>query len=127
MRIYAGGLSQEVSEEDLKQAFTEFGQVESVKIIIDNYSGRSKGFGFIDMPDTDEAKAAIEGLNGKEIKDATVNVSEARPRAERRGHQGGGRGGPGGNRGGYSGGGVGYHGDKGKFSGAGRAGRGGNR
>ena len=130
MRLFAGGLSDEVNEEELKKAFEEFGKVESVKIIFDNYTGRSKGFGFIDMPETDEAKAAIEGLDGKEINGAKVNVSEARPRAERRGHQGGsGRGGPGGgNRGGYGGGGGGgYHGDKGKFGGAGRAGRGGNR
>lgn len=127
MRIFAGSLSQEISEEDLQQAFAEFGQVESVKIILDHYSGRSKGYGFIEMPDTDEAKAAIEGLNDKEIKGAKVNISEARPRAERRGgHKGGGRGGQGGNRGGFHGGG-GYHGDKGKFGGAGRAGRGGNR
>jgi cold-inducible RNA-binding protein len=126
MRLFAGGLSQEISEDDLKQAFEEFGEVESVKIIMDHYSGTSKGYGFIDMPDNDKAKAAIEGLNDKEIKGAKVTVSEARPRAERRGQQGGGRGGPGGNRGGYQGGG-GYHGDKGKFGGAGRAGRGGNR
>ena len=127
MRLFAGGLSQEISEEDLKQAFAEFGEVESVKIIMDHYSGTSKGYGFIDMPDAEKAKAAIEGLNGKELKDAKVNVSEARPRAERRGQQGGGRGGQGGNRGGYGGGSGGYHGDKGKFGGAGRAGRGGNR
>lgn len=127
MRIYAGGLSQEVSEEDLKQAFEEFGKVESVKIILDNYSGRSKGFGFIDMPEADEAKAAIEGLNSKEIKGATVNVSEARPREERRGHQGGGgRGGPGGNRGGYGGGKGGSYGEKKGYGGS-RPPRSGNR
>ncbi len=68
MRIYAGSLSKEITEEDLKQAFSEFGQVESVKIILDNYSGESKGFGFIEMPDMDEAKSAMEGLDGKEIK-----------------------------------------------------------
>lgn len=128
MRLFAGGLSQEISEEDLKQAFSEFGEVESVKIISDHYTGVSKGYGFIDIPDTDEARAAIEGLNDSELKGAKINVSEARPRAERRGHHGGGRGGPGGNRGGYHGGGGGFHGGgKGKFGGAGRAGRGGNR
>lgn len=126
MRLFAGGLSQEISEENLKQAFEVFGEVESVKIIMDHYTGKSKGYGFIDMPDNEKAKAAIEGLNDTEINGAKVNVSEARPRAERRGQQGGGRGGQGGNRGGYGGGG-GYHGDKGKFGGAGRAGRGGNR
>ncbi len=123
MRIYAGSLSKEITEEDLKQAFSEFGQVESVKIILDNYSGESKGFGFIEMPDMDEAKAAMEGLDGKEIKETAIKVSEARSRAERRGHKNVGRDGQGG---GYSGNRGGYHGDKGKFGG-GRSGRGGNR
>jgi len=126
MRIYAGSLSKEITEDDLTKAFAEFGQVESVKIILDNYTGQSKGFGFIEMPDADEAKAAIDGLDGKEIKETEIKVSEARPRAERRGHKGGGRGGPGGDRGGYGGGRGGYHGDKGKYGGS-RSGRGGNR
>jgi RNA recognition motif-containing protein len=97
MNIYVGNLSYEVTEEDLKQAFEAFGQVESVRIIKDNYSGRSKGFGFVEMPGRAEAQPAINDLNGKELKGRTLNVNEARPRSEGRG---GGRGGGGGRRGG---------------------------
>ena len=88
MNIYVGNLSYEVTEEDLRKAFEEFGQVESVKIITDMYSGRSKGFAFIEMPETAGAEAAINGLNGKEIKGRTMNVNKARPRSE--GRRGGG-------------------------------------
>ena len=92
MNIYVGNLSYEVAEEDLKQAFEGFGQVESVNIIKDRYSGESRGFGFVEMPDKAEAESAIEGLNGKELKGRTLNVNEARPRSEgRRGGGGGGR------------------------------------
>ena len=92
MNIYVGNLSYEVTEEDLKQAFEGFGQVESVNIIKDRYSGESRGFGFAEMPDKAEAESAIEGLNGKELKGRTLNVNEARPRSEgRRGGGGGGR------------------------------------
>jgi RNA recognition motif-containing protein len=91
MNIYVGNLSYEVTEEDLKEAFSAFGQVESVKIIKDNYSDRSKGFGFVEMANKGEAQAAIEGMQGKEIKGRALNVNEARPRTE--GHRGGGGGG----------------------------------
>jgi RNA recognition motif-containing protein len=91
MNIYVGNLSYEVTEEDLKEAFSAFGQVESVKIIKDNYSDRSKGFGFVEMANRGEAQAAIEGMQGKEIKGRALNVNEARPRTE--GHRGGGGGG----------------------------------
>jgi RNA recognition motif-containing protein len=95
MNIYAGNLSYDLSEEDLKKAFEEFGQVESAKIISDMYSGRSKGFGFVEMSDETEAQSAIDGLNGKELKGRTLNVNQARPRSEgRRGSKqgrGGGR------------------------------------
>jgi len=92
MNIYVGTLSYEVKEEDLKQAFEGFGQVVSVNIIKDKYSGESKGFGFVEMPDKAEAQSAIEGLNGKDLKGRTLKVDEARPRAQdRRG--GGSRGG----------------------------------
>jgi RNA recognition motif-containing protein len=97
MDIYVGNLSFEVTEVELKEAFSAFGQVESVKIIIDNYSGRSKGFGFVEMPDRGQAQSAIEGLQGKELKGRAINVNEARPRTE------GGRGG-GNRRGGRQGG-----------------------
>jgi len=94
MNIYVGNLSFDVAEEDVKQAFSAFGQVESARIIKDNYSGRSKGFGFVEMPNQAEAQAAIDGLNGKELKGRTVKVNEAKPRSgERRGgpRRGGGR------------------------------------
>jgi len=93
MNIYVGNLSYEITEEDLQEAFAAFGQVESVRIIKDKYSGRSKGFGFVEMPAKGEAESAIEGLNGKELKGRTLNVNEARPRSEDRG--GGRRGGGG--------------------------------
>ena len=94
MNIYVGNLSFDVTEDDVKESFASFGQVESVKLIKDKYSGASRGFGFVEMPSQDEAKAAIAGLNGKEIKGRAMNVNEARPRAERPrgGGSGGGRG-----------------------------------
>jgi RNA recognition motif-containing protein len=91
VNIYVGNLSFDVSEEDVRAAFEAFGKVESAKIIQDKYSGESRGFGFVEMPSADEAKAAIAGLNGKELKGRAMNVNEARPRAERpRGGGGGG-------------------------------------
>ena len=84
MNIYVGNLSYEVTEEDLKEAFEVFGDVETIKVIRDNYTGRSKGFGFVEMPDSADAKSAIDGLNGKELKGRTLNVDEARPRSEGR-------------------------------------------
>ena len=103
MNIYVGNLSNEVTEEDLKQAFETFGEVESVKIIKDKYTNRSKGFGFVEMASKAEGQSAIDGLNGKELKGKALNVNEARPRTESRGRgagYGGGRGGRGGGRGG---------------------------
>ena len=110
MRLFAGGLSPETVEEDLKKAFAQFGEVESVKIILDHYTNKSKGYGFIEIPNADEAKAAIEGLNDSELNGVKITVSEARPRSERRGHHLGGRG-QGGNRGGFHSGD--FHGKKG--------------
>jgi RNA recognition motif-containing protein len=107
MNIYVGNLSNEVTEEDLKQAFETFGEVESVNIIKDKYTNRSKGFGFVEMASKAEGQSAIDGLNGKELKGKAVNVNEARPRTESRGRGGGygsGRGGQGGGRGGPKGG-----------------------
>jgi len=101
MNIYIGNISYEVTEEDLQQAFEAFGQIASVSIIKDKYSGQSKGFGFVEMPAKAEAQSAIDGLNGKELKGRTLNVNEARPRTEGRGGRGGyggGRGGQGGRR-----------------------------
>ena len=94
MNIYVGNLSYEVTEKDLKEAFEVFGEVDTVKVIKDNYTGKSKGFGFVEMPAKAEAQSAIEGLNGKDLKGRSLNVNEARPRSERRGdggRRGGGR------------------------------------
>jgi len=94
MNIYVGNLSREVSEEDLRQAFGAFGQVASVALVKDRFSGESRGFGFVEMPGEAEARSAIDGLNSKELKGRTLNVNEARPRPE--GRRGGGRRGGGG-------------------------------
>jgi RNA recognition motif-containing protein len=93
MNIYVGNLAFAITEDELRQAFEAFGKVDTATIIKDKYSGQSKGFGFVEMPSGDEARAAIEGLNGKELKGRNLNVNEARPRAEKRGGGGGGRGG----------------------------------
>lgn len=104
MNIYVGNLSRETTDEDLKQAFEAFGQVESVNIIKDRFSGESRGFGFVEMPTKDEAMAAIEGMNGQDLNGNAVNVNEAKPREDRpRGGRGGGRGGRGGRGGGRGG------------------------
>jgi len=99
MNIYVGNLSYNVSEDDLKALFAEFGEVQSVKIITDKFSGQSKGFGFVEMSNPEEAKAALASLNGRDVKGRNLNVNEARPRTEdRRGGYGGGRHGGGGER-----------------------------
>ena len=129
MNIYVGNLSGDIGDEDLRQAFEAFGEVASVTVIKDKFSGESRGFGFVEMPSKDEAQLAIEGLNGKDIKGQVLTVNEARPRSERRGGRGGhggGRGGEGGNKGGYGGGKGGYGSGKGKY-GSGGGGRRGNR
>lgn len=101
MNIYVGNLSHQASEDDLRRAFEAFGQVESVNIIKDKFSGESRGFGFVQMPSRQEAQKAIEQMNGTDLMGRTVNVNEARPRAERPS----GRGGRGGRSGGFGGGG----------------------
>jgi RNA recognition motif-containing protein len=107
MNIYAGNLPHETTEDELRQAFAEFGQVTEVRLIKDKFSGESKGFGFVEMPSKAEAEKAIEEMNGKEFMGKVLNVNEARPKTDRgggrRGGFGGGRGG-GGRRGGFSGG-----------------------
>jgi len=100
MKLYLGNLSYEVTEEDLKAALNPFGQVESVTIIKDKFSGRSKGFGFAQMASRSEAQAAIDGLNGKELKGRALNVNEARAQSQSRGNKGGSGGRGGYNRGG---------------------------
>jgi RNA recognition motif-containing protein len=95
MNIYVGNLSFDASEEDIQKLFSGFGQVSSVTIVRDKYSGQPRGFGFIEMPERSEAQAAIENLNGKELLGRAMNVSEARPRTDRGrpGGQGGRKGG----------------------------------
>ena len=95
MNIYVGNLSREVTEEDLRQAFEALGQVESVNLIKDKFSGESRGFGFVQMPSKDEAQKALDEMNGKSLSGRSINVSEARPRTEGRRGGGGGRGGDG--------------------------------
>jgi len=85
MKIYVGNLSYDVTEEELRQEFLAYGEVESVSIITDKYSGRPKGFGFVEMASKSEAEAAITGLNGKILKERTIVVNEARPRTDNRG------------------------------------------
>jgi len=104
MNIYVGNLSFDASEEDLQKLFSGFGQVSSVTIVKDKYSGQPRGFGFIEMPERSEAQAAIENLNGKELLGRSINVSEARPRTDRGGRPGGGQGGRKGRPGGHGGG-----------------------
>jgi len=101
MNIYVGNLSYDASEDDLRDAFGAYGEVDSVNIIKDKYSGRSRGFGFVEMGNDEQAKAAIEGLNQTDLKGRALNVNEAKPRTDRPrggGGGGGGRGGGGGGR-----------------------------
>jgi len=113
MKIYVGNLSYEVTEDELAAEFGTFGKVASVAIPSDKFSGRPKGFAFVEMATKSEADAAIAGLNGKTLKERTLTVNEARPREDNRGGFGnrksggfgGGRGGFNGGRGGHSGGG----------------------
>ena len=107
MNIYVGNLSFDVTDDELKEAFEAFGQVTSANIIKDKFSGNSRGFGFVEMPQKEEAEAAIEGLNGKDMKGRALNVNEARPRSEGGGGGGGRRGGGGGGGGRRGGGGGG--------------------
>ena len=83
MNIYVGNLPHEVTETELQEAFQAFGEVASAKIIMDRLSGRSRGFGFVEMPTDGEAESAIEGLNAKDMKGRTLNVNKARPRPDR--------------------------------------------
>lgn len=101
-KLYVGNLSFKSTEEELHQAFSQFGTVSSVSIVSDRYSGRPRGFAFVEMDDDAEAQAAIDGMNGKELGGRQLSVNEARPQERRSG--GGGYGGGGGGGGGYGGG-----------------------
>ena len=124
-KLYVGNLSYSVSSSDLEQMFAEFGNVQSAQVVQDRDTGRSKGFGFVEMSNDAEAQAAIQGLHDKEHGGRQLTVNEARPREDRGGGGGGGYGGGGGGRrgggGGYGGGGGGGYGG----GGGGRGGRGG--
>jgi cold-inducible RNA-binding protein len=91
MKIYVGNLSYDVTEDELRTEFAAFGKVDSVSMITDRDTGRSKGFAFVEMPIVSEGQAAITALNGKSIKDRTLIVNAARPRTEDRGGSFGGR------------------------------------
>ena len=128
-KLYVGNLSYQVDSSELEQLFSQHGQVVSAQIINDRDTGRSKGFGFVEMANDDEAEAAIAALNGQEHGGRALTVNEARPREDRGGGGGGGGGrggyggGGGGGRGGYGGGGGGRGGGGGGYGGGG--GRGG--
>ena len=111
-RLYVGNLSYSVDSSELEQMFGQHGQVTSAEVISDRDTGRSKGFGFVEMSNDDEAQAAIAALNGQQHGGRTLTVNEAKPREERGGGGGGrgGYGGGGGGRGGYGGGGGGGRG-----------------
>ena len=85
MKIYIGNLSFDVTEEELRQEFAPFGEVTSVSIPTDKYSGRPRGFAFVEMPSVSEGQAAITALNGKTLKERTLTVDAARPRSDDRG------------------------------------------
>ena len=112
MNIYVGNLPHKATEDEVRQAFAEFGQVAEVRLIVDKFSGESRGFGFVEMPSKTEAAKAIEEMNGKELMGRVLNVNEARPKVDR-----GGRGGFGGGRGGDRGGGGRGGGGRGGFGG----------
>jgi len=90
--LYVGNLSYSITDPELEELFTEFGKVDSARVISDRDSGRSKGFGFVEMADDTEAQAAIDGLNGKDNNGRALTVNEARPREPRTSHGGGGGG-----------------------------------
>ncbi len=97
MNIYVGNLSFEVTDDDLRQLFAAYGEVESANVIKDRFSGESRGFGFVEMPAKKDADAAIAALNGTDLKGRSITVNEAKPKAPR-GEGGGGGGGRGGRR-----------------------------
>jgi len=117
-KLYVGNLSYNVRDDDLQQAFAQYGTVSSAKVMMDRDTGRSKGFGFVEMGSDPEAQAAINGMNGQALDGRAIVVNEARPREERPGGFGGG-----GSRGGFGGGGG--TGGGGGFGGGGRSGGGG--
>ena len=90
MNIYVGNLSYDTDDQALREVFEKYGSVDSVNVIFDKYSGRSKGFGFIEMPDNSEAQTALDELDGKELDGRNIKVNQAKPREERGGNRGSG-------------------------------------
>jgi RNA recognition motif-containing protein len=121
MKLYVGNLSFNTSSEDLQELFAQSGTVETANIVEDRDTGRSRGFGFVEMSSREEGEAAIQQLNGKEVGGRALTVNEAKPREDRGGSRGGGggRGGFGGGGGGRSGGGGGNRGGGGGYGGGG--------
>lgn len=113
-KLYVGNLSYNITEDEIKDAFAPFGEVTSVKIITDAGTGRSKGFGFVEMANDEDAEKAIAGLNGTTVMERAINVNEARPQTDRGGARGGRPGG--GGRGGFDRGGAGGGGGRNKNS-----------
>jgi RNA recognition motif-containing protein len=101
MNIYIGNLDYAVNEQNLQELFQQYGEVASAKIITDKFTGRSKGFGFVEMPNDGDATSAIEALNGTAMKSRNISVTEARPKEEGSGNRGGGFN-RGGDRGGFN-------------------------
>src|SRR3989440_7052176 len=119
-KLYVGNLSFRTTDEDLREAFSQAGTVESANVIQDRETNRSRGFGFVEMASAEEAAKAIEMFNGKDIGGRNVTVNEARPKTDRGGGGRGGYGGGGGHdRGGRGGGGGGYGNDRGGYGGGG--------
>jgi RNA recognition motif-containing protein len=116
-KLYVGNLAYSVRDESLHQAFSQFGTVTSAKVMMDRDTGRSKGFGFVEMGSDAEAQSAINGMNGQALEGRAVVVNEARPREDRPGGFGGG-----GSRGGYGGGGGGGGGGRSPYGGGGGGG-----
>jgi RNA recognition motif-containing protein len=120
MKLYVGNLAFQTSSDDLQQLFAQAGTVESASVVEDRETGRSRGFGFVEMSSAEEGAKAIEQFNGKDFNGRNLTVNEARPREDR-----GGRGGGGGGRGGFGGGGGGNRGGGGGYGGGGGGNRGG--
>jgi RNA recognition motif-containing protein len=121
IKLYVGNLSFQTSSDDLRDLFAQAGTVESANVVEDRDTGRSRGFGFVEMASKEEGEAAITQFNGKEFNGRALTVNEARPREDRGGRGGGG----GGGRGGYGGGGGGNRGGGGGYGGGGGGNRGG--
>lgn len=128
MNLYISNLSYSVTDADLRVLFADYGEILSAKVITDRETGRSRGFGFVELQDDELAKKAIEELNQATYEEKVINISEARPREDRGGNRGGGfGGGRGGNRGGYGDNRGGYGGNRGGYGDNRRGGYGSDR